>query len=1046
MSEQKRYHAFISYSRQDSLDFAVKLQKNLTAQGFDIWLDLHDINAGDDFQKRIDTAIENAQRLIYIISPGAVNSEYCAKEFALAVQLNKPIIPLIHSPLKDKADRALLCSHLHKHNQLNFREDKVDFDHACEHVVVALKLESDYMAQHTRFLTRALDWQRQGKSFRYLLVGEERQQAVKWLMTEFDQSALSGPTDLHCEYISMSSQYSDNQQTQVFFDYSYQEADFVSQLTQTLMRKGIVVWTNKSIDPKNVMPSEQDYLLEMLECADNVVYVLSPHTLQSQYCEQQLAHAVELNKRIIVLKRGDTLSVPLSLQVLPQIDFREAADYQNSVTQFVEALEKDAYYHEQHKRLLVKTLKWARLKHNRNLLLRGYNLEHFEAWLKTAEDRTNYPALPQQLNFIQTSRLHLPESVLDVFISYSQKDSLEFARRLNDHLQKLGKTTWFDQESIAVGVDFKAEIKRGIESSDNVLFIISPQAIRSPHCEEEVCYATDLQKRLITVLYLDVSPEELHDYPALEKIQWIDFKEEKRVHSKFQGSFNELISKLEIDREHVHQHTKWLQRALDWSGAGKSDDSLLRGSEFEIAYDWLQKAKEKKYTVHWLPENFIEESRIADFYAKQESEAELEKRVIKQTTEITVQLSNANRRIAIQQKLLGFGGSVALLIIIGVAWYGSSQQHLAEQAQASVQKQEALVQQTQKQAKDFEREVQKTQKQLRDCQQDVKEAKTQTESGQKEQAQVQKGSTRKIQMQAVISDKSDLEIEQAQVQKGSTRKIQRLPVISDKSDLEIFQDSLTDGSLGPEMVVIPAGTFRMGDIQGVGYKDEQPVHDVSVARFAMGRYEVTVGEYLRFVQATGSHAPEWLEEGNEYNIHTGTKNFYKQMGSALTNENHPIVGVSWNDVTAYAEWLSEQTGQQYRLPTEAEWEYAARAGTKTKYWWGNEIGSNNANCWNSSCGDSFEYTAPVGSFEANPFGLFDVSGNLWEWTCSEYEKKYSGKEQYCLNKREGDGASLFVLRGGSWSSDALRMRSAVRSWIQRSIRIRGCGARLSRKL
>ncbi len=994
MSEKKRYHAFISYSRQDSLDFAIKLQKHLTAQGFDIWLDLHDINAGDDFQKRIDTAIENAQRLIYIISPGAVNSEYCAKELALAVELNKPIIPLIHRPLKDKGDRALICSHLHKHNQLNFREDKVDFDHACEHVVAALKLESDYMAQHTRFLTRALDWQRQGKSFRYLLVGEERQQAVKWLITAFDQSALSGPTDLHCEYISMSSQYSDNQQTQVFFDYSYQEADFVSQLTQTLMRKGIVVWTNKSIDPKNVIPSEQDYLLEMLECADNLVYVLSPHTLESQYCEQQLAHALELNKRVIVLKRGNTDSVPQSVQALPQIDFRDEADYQNSVTQFVEALEKDAYYHEQHKRLLVKTLKWARLKHNRSLLLRGYNLEHFEAWLKTAEDRTSYPALGQQIDLIQTSRRHLPESVLDVFISYSQKDSLEFARRLNDHLQKLGKTTWFDQESIAVGVDFKAEIKRGIESSDNVLFIISPQAIRSPHCEEEVRYATDLQKRLITVLYLDVSPEELHDYPVLETIQWIDFKEEKRVVGKFQGSFNELISKLEIDREHVHQHTKWLQRALDWSGAGKSDDSLLRGSEFAIAYDWLQKAKEKKYPLHPLPEKFIEKSRIAD-YAKQESEAELKKQVIKRTTEITVQLSNANRTITKQQKLLGFGGSLGLLIIIGVAWYGSSQQHLAEQAQESARKQDALVQQTQKQAKDFEREVSQTQKELMACEQDVKKSETQTESGQKEQVQVQKGSTRKIQTQAVISD---------------------------KSDLEIFQDTLADGSLGPEMVVIPAGTFRMGDIQGVRDSDEQPVHEVSIERFAMGRYEVTFAEYDQFAEATNRKKPSDIGWGRD---------------------DRPVINVSWDNVTAYAEWLSEQTGHPYRLPTEAEWEYAARAGTETKYWWGNEIGFNNANCRNSFCDDRFEYTAPVGSFEANPFGLFDVSGNVWEWTCSEYDKKYSG----CINKSKVNDDSLFVLRGGSWFNVAWRLRSANRyfRWLQ-SGRNRDCGVRLARKL
>jgi len=1019
MSEQKLYHAFISYSRPYSIDFAIKLEKHLTAQGFDIWLDLHDINAGDDFLKRIDTAIENAQRLIYIISPGAVNSEYCAQELALAVELNKPVIPLIHVPLKDKADRALLCSHIHKHNQLNFREDKVDFDHACGHVVAALKLESDYLAQQTRILTRALDWQRHLKNDSYLLVGEERQQAVKWLMTEFDQSALSGPTDLHCEYISLSSQYADNQQTQVFFDYCYQEADFVSQLTQTLMRKGIVVWTNKSIDPKNLIQTEQEYLLEMLECADNVVYVLSPDTVQSQYCQQQLEHAVELNKRIIVLKRGETDSVPHALQALPQIDFRDEADYQNSVTQFVEALKDDAYYHEQHKRLLVKTLKWARLKHNRNLLLRGYNLEHFEAWLKTAEDRISYPALGQQIDLIQSSRLHLPESVLDVFISYSQKDALEFARTLNENLQKLGKTTWFDQESIAVGVDFQAEIKRGIESSDNVLFIISPQAIRSPHCEEEVRYAHDLQKRLITVLYLDVSPEELHAYPTLETIQWIDFKEEKRDYGKFLSSFNELISKLEIDREHVHQHTKWLQRALDWNGAGKSDDSLLRGNEFAIAYDWLQKAKEKKYTVHPLPEKFIEESRIAGFYAKQENEEELKKRVIERTTEITVQLSNANRRIAIQQKLLAFGATVALLIIIGVAWYGSRQQHLAEQAQESVQKQEALVQQTQKQAKDFERDVSQTQKQLMACEQDVKKAETQTESCQQELAQVQKGTTRKIQMQ---------------------------PVISEESDFEIFQDTLADGSLGPEMVVIPAGTFHMGDLQGGGYKNEQPVHEVSVARFAMGRYEVTVGEYLRFVQATGSHAPKWLEEGNEYNIHTGTKNFYKKMGSALTNENHPIVGVSWNDVTAYAEWLSEQTGQQYRLPMEAEWEYAARAGTETKYWWGNEIGSNNANCRNSSCGDSFEHTAPVGSFEANPFGLFDVSGNVWEWTCSEYENKYSGKEQYCLNKSKANDVSLFFLRGGSWGNDAMGMRSSNHSGGHPTGRDVICGVRLARKL
>jgi len=260
---------------------------------------------------------------------------------------------------------------------------------------------------------------------------------------------------------------------------------------------------------------------------------------------------------------------------------------------------------------------------------------------------------------------------------------------------------------------------------------------------------------------------------------------------------------------------------------------------------------------------------------------------------------------------------------------------------------------------------------------------------------------------------------------------------------KVFRDRLADGSFGPEMVWIAAGSFRMGDIQGGGYSNEKPVHRVSVGRFAMGRYEVTVGEYLRFVQATGSHAPEWQEVGSEYNIRTGTDNHYKKFGNALTNENHPIVGISWHDAVAYAEWLSTQTGQTYRLPTEAEWEYAARAGTSTKYWWGNEIGSNKANCYGDYCGDSFEYTSPVGSFAANSFGLHDTAGNVWEWTCSEYEDKYKGKEERCLSKNRANNSRL-SFRGGSWTYVATRMRSANRGSRAATFRFDRLGCRVAR--
>jgi formylglycine-generating enzyme required for sulfatase activity len=244
---------------------------------------------------------------------------------------------------------------------------------------------------------------------------------------------------------------------------------------------------------------------------------------------------------------------------------------------------------------------------------------------------------------------------------------------------------------------------------------------------------------------------------------------------------------------------------------------------------------------------------------------------------------------------------------------------------------------------------------------------------------------------------------------------------ADKTDWtpgKVVRDRLTDGSYGPEMVVIPAGKFRMGDIQGGGYSNEQPVHEVSIKSFAMGRYEVTFAEYDKFAEATGRNKPS---------------------DSGWGRGNRPVINVSWHDATAYANWLTEQTGHQYRLPTEAEWEYAARAGTETKYWWGNDVGSNQANCAKYSCRDSFEYTAPVGSFKPNPFGLYETAGNVWEWTCSEYQDKYTGKEQHCAKS-----AGRFAARGASWGSGASWARSAFRFWGTPTYRDVDDGVRLAR--
>jgi formylglycine-generating enzyme required for sulfatase activity len=268
-------------------------------------------------------------------------------------------------------------------------------------------------------------------------------------------------------------------------------------------------------------------------------------------------------------------------------------------------------------------------------------------------------------------------------------------------------------------------------------------------------------------------------------------------------------------------------------------------------------------------------------------------------------------------------------------------------------------------------------------------------------------------------------------------QVQKVPVSSSKSDSDgdgvtddqkVFRDRLKDDSKGPEMVVIPAGRFRMGDIQGGGENKEKPVHSVSVSRFAMGRYEVTVKEFRRFVNATRYKTD--AEKGDGCYVYEGSWNKRKEVNwrnpNFPQNDNQPVVCVSWNDATAYTEWLSEQTGEQYRLPTEAEWEYAARAGTQTKYWWGNEIGENRANCDNDYCGDNFEYTSPVGYFSENPYGLYDTVGNVWEWVFDSWHKNYTNAPNDGKIWAEGADNSYRVLRGGSWYFDSNLTRAAFR--------------------
>lgn len=225
-----------------------------------------------------------------------------------------------------------------------------------------------------------------------------------------------------------------------------------------------------------------------------------------------------------------------------------------------------------------------------------------------------------------------------------------------------------------------------------------------------------------------------------------------------------------------------------------------------------------------------------------------------------------------------------------------------------------------------------------------------------------------------------------------------------------------------EMITIPAGTFRMGSGES---SDEQPVHTVTIAKpFALGKHEVTFDAWDAYAKATGRSEPS--DEG-------------------WGRGKRPVINVSWDDATAYAAWLSQQTGKTYRLPTEAEWEYAARAGSTTKYSWGDEVGVNKANC--DGCGSQWDnkQTAPVGSFYANAFGLHDMHGNVYEWVQDCYRISYEGAPAHG-SARERCDSSYRVLRGGAWSFNPSLMRSAFRFGDAASSAFGGLGFRLAQDL
>ncbi len=240
-----------------------------------------------------------------------------------------------------------------------------------------------------------------------------------------------------------------------------------------------------------------------------------------------------------------------------------------------------------------------------------------------------------------------------------------------------------------------------------------------------------------------------------------------------------------------------------------------------------------------------------------------------------------------------------------------------------------------------------------------------------------------------------------------------------------LRDPLAGGGQGPELIVVPPGRFLMGDIQGVGEQDEQPVHSVTQKRpFAIGLYEVSIEEFRVFCAATGHKLPTSARQGDD---------------------RLPVNSVNWQEANDFVQWLSQQTGQRYRLPSEAEWEYAARAGRDSSYYWGNEAGFGNANCDGCNGRQSGLGLQLVDSGPANPLGIYNALGNVGEWVDDCWVPDYQGAGGD-ESLRQVEPCEQRTIRGGSFLDGPADIRVSARTGLDASMQFSNLGFRVVRDL
>ncbi|HDN27968.1 MAG TPA: TIR domain-containing protein, partial [Thioploca sp.] len=1015
---------FICYGVQDK-DIRDKVIQSLSRYAKTTWTHDRDIQKGADYGRAIEVGIENADNFFFFISPDSVTSEYCQRELEYALQYNKRIVPLLIAPTP-ASDVPEVLRDL---QYVDFTDNtcQADYDGDIDDILNILRHDQAYYEQHKVLLARTLKWVLENRKPSFLLRGHNLDNAQTWLRLN-EKREQHPPLGLQKELITASIAAKGQLGTEVFVSYSRKDGDFARQLNAALQEAGKTTWFDQESISTGVDFEKE--IFKGIDGCNNFLFVLSPDAVESEYCEREVNYAASQSKRFITVLHRETnpATIPEALRVINWIDFKDTS-FDKSFPELVQAIELDREHAHQHTVLQQRASEWAENKRSGDFLLNITACANAESWRNAAMHKQPTPTALQQ-DFIQDSRKAIMEAnrrrnailagaiggmtvaVILAVLAFFQVDTI---KQKHKKLYQKSDFTKEDAKKLAQQVEEEGKIFRDLLTNGSK----GPEMIWIPAGQFRMG---------------DIQGEGDDDEKPVHEVSITRFavgRYEVTV-SEFRDFVNATGYKTEAEKGYGcwdYKDKQWKAVAdANWHNLSLADNqpvvcvswndavaytqwlSTQTGQTYRLLSEaeWEYIARAGKETVFWWRNNIGKnwancqncgsqwDNKIApvgSFIANPFGVYDTTGNVREWVADIW---HSSYQDAPSEGGIWEEGGNRCVRVVRGGAWNDESKNQRVAYRYGRTFVEGSF-------------DSRRVNLGFRIARQEQPQKKWD------ESALTETKQQGELEWLCKVFKETEFTKEKA---KNEAKEIAQRFI--EKEEAWISSDSLKDGGFGPEMIWLPAGKFRMGDVQGGGERSENSRHQVSVQRFAIGRYEVTFEEYDRFAEAMG------IEKPGDNGWGRGKR---------------PVINVSWQNANAYVAWLSEQTGKLYRLPSEAEWEYAARAGTETIYWWGNQIGRLWANC--RDCGSlwSGQKTAPVGSFVPNPFALYDTVGNVGEWVADRWHHNYEGTPSDS-SVWEGEGDFL-VLRDCSWDDLQVNCRSASRFWNSSIYRYYDIGFRVA---